>query len=259
MKSKCVVLLAILGVLMSGCSTGVTQNQYESVVAERDDLKALLDSYNVNTKKQDEESADETKTDVLTDAEKEVAKPKLEETDYSKQLEITEYSYVNAINNTDYCMVVKNNSNETLKISANITAKSTDGSLIGAGTIEAVAVQSGYSVAMTRSFDGNDIDKFEYSITAALEDYYNPILSDVEMTISIADKKAIVSCTNNGEEAADYVQATALFFEDGKLIYTGGTSFSDSDYELKPGNTIVKEIKAFQIYDDVKVYLSGRR
>lgn len=38
MKSKCVVLLAILGVLMSGCSTGVTQAQYESVVAENESL-----------------------------------------------------------------------------------------------------------------------------------------------------------------------------------------------------------------------------
>lgn len=42
MKNRWMALLVVLSVLMSGCSTGVSQEQYESVVAEKESLSAEL-------------------------------------------------------------------------------------------------------------------------------------------------------------------------------------------------------------------------
>lgn len=248
-------LLCMLGV--TGCADRWAQEQYESVVSERDNYKVQLES--ITATQQNIEETSGGKQIINNTKESDSQSPKLDDIDYLSQLEITEYNYVNIIKDTVYCMVIKNNSDVTLQIDVNVTAKNTDGNLIGAGIMSEHAVQAGFEVVLERSFDGTDIADFECSITAKPDEFYSSVLSDIDMQISQADKKVIVSCTNSGDSPAQFVIATALFFKDGRLVHSNKTLCVDSDNELKPDKTINKEINTLTTYDDVKVYLSGRR
>ena len=64
---------------------------------------------------------------------------------------------------------------------------------------------------------------------------------------------------NQGKEAAEFVQARALFFRDGALVGTAEVYVTDNDSEIKPGKRIRKELTTREAYDDVQVYVSGRR
>lgn len=253
MKKTAIIIILLGCSLLVGCSSGVSKEKYESVAAERDEYKAIISS-----DENDPESSENSNTEEKSE-EKSDKKPKLEESDYLKQLEIKEYFYTNSINDTYYCMVVKNNSDTTLKLNANVTAKDDSGNLIGAKTIEHEAVENGYSVCMTTIFDGKNVSSFEYSITAKPDEYYEPVLSDISFEVTATDKKAIVSCTNNGNEPAEFVEIVALFFKEGNIVYSGSTYCIDDDSQLKPENTIIKEINGYADFDTVEVYLSGRK
>lgn len=248
------IVIALLGcILLVGCSSGVSNEQYESVVAERDKYKAALDSTGNEPESQEQSNAEEK---IEENADK---KPKLEESDYLNQLEIKEYSYLSSGDYTYYFMVVKNNSNETLKLEANITAKDESGKLIGAQSMSQEAVESGYSVCMYTTFDEGIPSTFEYSMSAKPDDYFKPVLSDIKSEITQTEKKVIISCTNEGKEAAQFVEARALFFKENTLVYSGSIYCTDDDSELKPGSTIIKEIDSYEEFDTVGMYLSGRR
>lgn len=232
----------ILGI--TGCSSGVSQKEYDKVVEERDKYKELYESISSAT---------------ATELEKEESIEKDENVDYVSQLDIAEYSYVNSINNTIYCMVIKNNSNQTLSLNVNVTANDKNGKLVGAQTINEYAVESGYEVVLSTSFDGDKAEKFVYDITPEIEKYYSPVSSEIESTVTKADKKVIVSCKNTGNETAQFVKASALFFKNDRLVYYNETYCVDNSFNLEVGKTISKEIDAFQEFDDVKIYISGRK
>lgn len=251
MKKTGIAIALISCTLLSGCSTGVPQSQYESVVAERDEYKTAMEALS--------EKPEETKSEIFNQEKSVSEKPKLEETDYLKQLEIKEYSYLSSGEYTYYFMVVKNNSDETLKLEANITAKDDSGNLIGAKSASQEAVEAGYSVCMYTTFDEGIPSSFEYSMSAKPDDYFKPVLSDIKVETTQTENKVIVSCTNEGREAAQFVESRALFFKDGNLVNSGSIYCTDDDSELKVGSTIIEEIDSYEEFDTVEVYLSGRR
>ena len=238
-----IVLCVMLGI--TGCSNGVSQKEYDQVVEERDKYKELYEAV--------------TQSNV-SDQEDTVVTTQNEDIDYVSQLDITEYSYVNSIKNTIYCMVIKNNSDKTLKFSVNITANDQEGNLVGAQTMEEYAVESGYEVLMTTSFDGDKAEEFVYNLDAEVDEYYSPVLSDLDVKITKADKKVIVTCKNTGNESAKFVKASALFFnKEGELVYSNETYCVANNSSLEAGKTISKEIDAFREFHDVKIYMTGRR
>lgn len=177
------------------------------------------------------------------------------------QLTVTEYPFkYSSMEDTNYVLVIKNNSPYTLKIEAKCTATDKSGKLIGATSSKVVAVESGYEVCLSNYFDevGSD-NVFEYELEATRDSDNRPVLSDLEYEISKLDDKAIITCKNKGDEAAGFVQGVALFFNDGALVRLSSEYFTDDDSELKPGKTINKEFDAFEEFDDVKIYFSGRR
>lgn len=246
---KKLIFLMICCVLLVGCSDGsISKEQYESVVAERDQYKAALEAFSDQTLEGsttsmiEEETQNNTNSDILS------------------QLDVREYSMESSIGSTYYILVIKNNSPYTLSISANCTAKSSEGALIGAASSEENAIESGYEVCLINLFDDAvNVSSFAYELTAKEDTYNMPVLSDLYFEVSNTDKKAIVTCTNNGSEPAEFVKGVALFFKNDILINYDYTYFTDDDNEIKPGSTIAKELRAFASYDDVKIYYSGRR
>lgn len=183
-----------------------------------------------------------------------------ENKDLASQMIITEYSMENTIGDTYYILIIKNNSSETVELNVNAVAKDSSGKTIGAASSSENAVESGQEVCLLNYFDGvTDADIFEYTLSVKEDKYYDPVYSDLAVEESRTDEKVILTVTNNGSEPAQFVEAQALFFAGGELVYYGSTYITDDESEIKAGATIAKEIDCYKGYDDVKVYYSGRR
>lgn len=244
---KVFFLCALLTFIFTGCSNGVSQEEYNKMVAERDKYKELYES-----------STTDTSTEIAN-IEITSTEQSIQHENYLEQLDITEYSYVNSINDTVYCMVIKNNSAQTLAYNVNITASDNEGNLVGAKSIDEYAAESGQEVVLYTSFDGDKAKEFSYDLTADIDQYNLPVVSQIETKVTKLDKKVIVSCKNTSSENAKFVRATAMFFKEGKLKYINEVYCIDNKQVLGAGKTISNEINAFQEFDDVKVYITGKK
>lgn len=65
--------------------------------------------------------------------------------------------------------------------------------------------------------------------------------------------------TNNGEDAAEFVKGYALFFKDGELADYEDTYFTDDNSEIKPKDTISKQMTVYDEFDTIEFYLDGRK
>lgn len=178
-----------------------------------------------------------------------------------EDLMIEEYSYENTIGDTLYFLVITNNSSETVQISSNATAYDEQGNVIGADSSELNAVGNGCQSILTHYFSSvENVKNFEYTLSVEKETYYQSVIQDVKLETSILDDKVIVTCTNNGSESAEFLEATALFMKENELVYYGSKYITDDNSELKPNATISEQIEAYgNDFDDVKVYLTGRK
>nr|DAL30241.1 MAG TPA_asm: hypothetical protein [Caudoviricetes sp.] len=249
MKNKIAWLCIIISLFAIGCgdASGITKEQYESVVAERDEYKSNLEG--MLEPENDSESI--SQVDNTVDG---------NEPEYLSQLEVKEYSYINSIGDALYFLIIKNNSNDTLKISSNSTVYNEEGTMIGATQGSVDAVEAGFEVCLTNYFsDVEGAKDFKYSLDVEKEDYYKPVLSNLDVEYQNTDKKVIVTCSNTGPEAVRFVEATALFFKDGELVGSDSTYFTDDNSELKPGANLIKELSCYESFDDVKVYFTGRK
>ena len=176
-------------------------------------------------------------------------------------LNITEYDYENEIGDTLHFLVIKNNSSKTVKIDSNCTALDSSGTVIGADSSELYALGSDCESILIDYFDSvSGIDKYEYTLNVKEDPFYDSIIQDITVETSVQEDKVIISCTNNGTEAAEFVEAYALFFSNGELIGYGSTYITDDDSELKAGSTISEQIEIYgKSFDDVNIYITGRR
>ena len=155
---------------------------------------------------------------------------------------------------------MKNNSGKSVDVSINATAMDAEGKLIGAADSFESALSGGAEVCLINLFSGvRDVARFSYTLSVEENLYYEGATQDLAFEQSITDKKVIVSSTNNGKEAVEFVRAYGLFFKDGKLVDSDTAYIIDSDSELKPGATLSKELRSSNEFDEVKVYYSGKK
>ncbi|MBR6366488.1 MAG: hypothetical protein IKS10_10405 [Lachnospiraceae bacterium] len=174
---------------------------------------------------------------------------------------VTEYSYQNIIGDTMWFLAIQNNSEKTVGVSVNMTAYDAAGSVIGAasGSITVLGVGE-ESIASLYFNNVAGIDHISYTMEYSTDLYYSPVIKDLSVEYTTNEKNAIVTITNNGSEAAEFVEAYALFFDaDGKIVQYTSNYFSDEDFELKPGAAITKQMNAYGTFSNVKIYITGRR
>ena len=178
-------------------------------------------------------------------------------TDYSRQVRVmNEYSYTNSIDRELLYLIVQNDSNKTLDISANVKAINTAGQLIGAKTDTEHAIPAGEKTILSFSFD-EPFSKIEYVLDASVS-RYTPVIQNLSYASQSALDKEIVTVTNNGNVVADFVKAHCLFFDGNELVYYSSSYFTDNDSEIKPGKEITKELKSYSDYDSTMIILTGR-
>lgn len=63
----------------------------------------------------------------------------------------------------------------------------------------------------------------------------------------------------NDEVKNEYVEGYALFFLNGELVEYGSDYFMDDDSQIKPDETISKQITSYKEFDKIEFYFTGRR
>ncbi len=174
--------------------------------------------------------------------------------------EVKEYLYENTIGDTLYFLVVKNNSNANVSVSGNATAKDSSGNAIGAGDMSIDVLGAGETSIGYFYFDSvSGIDSVDYKLKYSDNLYYSPVIGNLEIEQTVNDKNVIVTVTNKGEKAAQFVQAYALFFdENNDVLRYESTYITDDDYEIKIGDTLSGQLDCYKGYDHVEVYFTGR-
>ncbi len=172
-------------------------------------------------------------------------------------LEITEYSCSNDWWHY-YFLVIKNQSEYTVEISAEVSFYNESDELVGAKSNSEEAVGSGMEILLVFMPD-EAYTRVEYDISVDEDEYYECVVQDLTYESTSAQDKEIVSVTNNGTEPADFVEVYALFFNGEQVVDYTSHYFTDDDSELKPGKTITKEMDCYEEYTSVCFFFSGRR
>jgi len=155
-------------------------------------------------------------------------------------------------------MVIKNNSNQTVDVSTSSLAYDKDGRLIGVEDSRFDALGSGCTSVLYEAFDvDGEIDHYETELNFSKSRYYESVIQDLTYEQADISKGAVFRVTNNGKDAAEFVEGYALFFLDGKLVEY--EYFTDDDSEIKPGKTISKQLTAYEEFDTIEFYLTGRK
>lgn len=160
-----------------------------------------------------------------------------------------------------YYLVITNNAEVPVKISGNGTAYDAAGAAIGAGNMSIEIIGPGETSIGYFFFDGvSGIDKVDYQLSYDTTPHYYPCIGNLAMQQTLNNKNVTITLTNNGDTAAQFVEATALFFDaDHNLIYTNTNYVVDGDHEIKPGATLSGQLDIYNgEYDHVEIYLTGR-
>lgn len=235
---------------LSACSSGgVSQEEYDKVVAERDALLEQQIGPMGNPVDVDTSDPENNTLPVQTG--------KFDENAVKSQLEVQQYNYSSKYSNYAF-LTIKNNSEYNLVITSNAKFYNDAGDLIGAKTASQEAVESGYDTILYFMPD-EKFTKMEYELDVSEQGYYDCVISDLSYEGTEAKNKVILSVTNNGEEAAKFVKAYVLFFSGDSVVGFSQHYVADDDSELKPGKTINKEMDCYEEFDSYQVFFSGRR
>lgn len=173
---------------------------------------------------------------------------------------VNDYPYENMFA-TYHFFEVTNTSPYTIRLTINDTAKNQAGEIIGASKTSEEDIPSGCTIFVKTFFsDVAGASSFDTSFQVTQESTYIPVLQGISVQTSNLGDKVTVTATNLGDKAAEFPEATAVFFKNGKAVYYGSTYLTDVESELKPGMTISGQINAYsKDYDSVKVYVTARR
>ncbi|MCC8014275.1 MAG: hypothetical protein LIO87_03685 [Eubacterium sp.] len=245
------VFVFVISVTSCGSSDGVSQEEYDALLAEIEELKGKQEA-NDDT---EEEAANEDISENDETAE-----------DNSPQSEdaieiVAEYSYADSIGWYNYhFIVIKNNTNETLSVSSSSIAYDADGNVLGADDASFDALGAGCTSVMREAFDIEGVAaRYDTTVSSAPPSYYESVIQDLTYTESNIASGAVFQVTNNGSEAAEFVEGYALFFKDGNLVGYDDAYFTDDDSEIKPGATVTKQLDINKEFDSIQFYLDGRR
>lgn len=161
---------------------------------------------------------------------------------------------------TYHYMVIKNTSDNTLKVSTSSIAYDANNAILGTDSSSEDAIGPGCTSIIYDAFnvDGT-VDHIDTVFSTKKESYYESVIQDLSYEIVELDKGAVIFVTNNGEYVAEFPEGYALFIKDGKVVSHDSVYFTDHNSELLPGKTIFKQVDTSKEYDSIEFFLTGRR
>lgn len=250
--------------LIMGCSSNnSSQAEYDSLMAEKQSLEAELAKQKETTSQEatqteTTQAPTTTEKDTLTqEVTTEVVKTTEQE---NGDVEIVAEYNIPSYACTFHFVIVKNNTDKTLNVTANSKAYTADGSLVSVDDAEFDALGSGCTSIITEMFDTDaEIAYCDTEILTKTDGWYESVIQDLSYTETLIKDGAIYEVTNNGDKTAMFVQGYAIFFNGNEPVDWNYTYFTDDDSELKPGKSISKQLSCSETFDRVEFYLDGRR
>ena len=264
-KKGLATLLAVSIMLAgSGCNSGVSQEEYDAVVSENEELQSKIEELESTIQEYEDEDfleeyfsyedflnelgGDDSSWDTpLEDSfDEQDAISKLKVTEY--EWKVLDYSYIG--------LLVENGSEYDLYLSCNMLFYDADKNPIGSQDLDESAVPPGGKIILTYSNE-EPYDSYAYEFNLS-DSYYTCVSQDLDVKVNTTSDKALVTVTNNGTLAAEFCKCTVLFLSGGKVVYTDYTYCVDDDSELKPGKSKTVELQSYEAFDDVIVCVTGR-
>lgn len=252
--------------LIMGCSSNnSSQAEYDSLMAEKQSLEAELEKQKETTIQ--ETTLSETTTEEVTTTVQETttAVKTTAQSETSKQGEeievLAEYTLPDGIGwYTRHFVVVRNNTNKTLEISTSSKAYDGDGNVLGLASSGVDALGAGCTTAFYEAFETSSaIAFYDMNITYKPSTWAESVIQDLSYSETIINNGVIYDVTNNGNEAAEFVEGYALFFSGDTLVGYDSNYITDDDSEIKSGETISKQFRCYESFDRVEFYLDGIR
>ncbi len=187
---------------------------------------------------------------TTTTTEATTTKKPITESDFEITEYISTFSYDKE--NTYYTMIIKNNSEEAVKLEFNLTAHDSKDGVIGATDAYVFLVGSGEETVVVSRFDNvRGVDHVSRKMSINEDVKLEPEIGKLESETHINKKNVVLTITNNGENEATEFYAYLLFFDkNGKLVdFT-----SEEIYTLKAGDVYTKQFETYVKYSSVKVY-----
>lgn len=255
------IILSVL--LITGCSPNNSQAEYDSLMAEKQSLEAELEKQKETTIQ--ETTPLETTTEEVTTTAKETttAVETITQKDTTKQgedVEILSEYILNGSWYTYHFVIIQNNTNKTLNVSTNSKAYATDGTLVSVDGSEFDALGAGCVSAIWEMFNTDEeVAYCDTKITSKTPKYYESVIQDLSYEETLIKDGVIYEVTNNGSEAAKFVEGYALFFNGNEIVDWERNYFTDDDSEIKPGDTINQQFNCRKTFDRVEFYLNGEK
>lgn len=259
-------LILSAGMIMYCSSVYEINDKYDAGMDEEDitELNEVLDSlwFFLGSGDMDDAAIEEVEGSTETAEKVEAIEEETDVAAYTlpENLEVeADYTY-SSYGYTYYFIIVKNNSKDDLSVKAEATSYGEDGEVSAFKTndITVLAPDSSYVLEFLFSED-EPVNSLETEITASKVKYYKAGYNDLSYELKKVKKGAVVKMTNEGKSAIDFPEGTLLFLKDGQLVGSTNTFFTDDDYELKPGDTITKEMTMYSgEFDELKFYYTGR-
>jgi outer membrane murein-binding lipoprotein Lpp len=180
----------------------------------------------------------------------------------TKEIEVlAEYTLPDGIGwYTYHFMIVKNNTDKALNVKTSSKAYMADGTLVSVDDAEFDALGAGCVSVIQEHFEtDSEIAYYDTKITSKNDGWCDSVIQDLSYTDTLIKDGAIFDVTNNGTKAAEFVEGYVLFFNGDELVDWDYSYFTDDDSELKPGETITKQLSCYKTFDRVEFYLDGRR
>jgi hypothetical protein len=174
----------------------------------------------------------------------------------AQALEIQELHYNGSYSRYVF-LIVKNTSEFTLDISGIMETFDAAGNIISHNDSSEDAVAPETETILAFRLD-EKYASTKYEISVSEGEYFEPVTQNLSYTSTTAKNKEIVTVTNNGDIAAQFVEGHALFIKDDVIVYYDKRYFTDDDSEIKPGKSVTKEVKSLEPYDTMKIIFTGR-
>ena len=180
----------------------------------------------------------------------------------TQDLYIQDWNY-DSYGSAVHILEITNNSQYTLELNINETAKDSSGSVIGASSTSELDLPAGCTVFLTNYFSNvSNVTGYDTSIQAIPARYYDPVIQNIALETNDLEDKVVVKATNNGSVPVEFLKATAVFFKDNEVVDYDTQYLVDSDSELKPGASFTGQLNYYNFddidYDTVKVHVTGR-
>ncbi len=272
MRKRYLVAFMIIA-LLSGC--GVSQAEYDKVVAERDALQKQINEQaeilssiedrlnmieNSTAQKptsQSTQGTDHNANEATTDENSSVSSSDAVSSDNIQV--IKEYTLPDSIGwYTRHFLIVQNNASATVDISTSSLAYDADGNLIGTADANENAIGAGCTSILIEAIETDrSIDHYETTISVS-KSRYDSVIQDISYVITDVDRGIIAQVTNNGGVDADFALGTCLFLRNGEIVGYEQCFFTNDNNKILSGETISKQLTTYEKFDSYEFYMTAR-